>query len=267
MKRRNLPLVRAAVINLPELPKGSDLTVTGRYARANFGRPRPNVVVIAPHPDDDIIGCGGVLLRLAARGARIGVTYVTDGSASHPNSLRFPPAVLRDVREAEARAALRSLGIRRAPQFLRAPDSALATLGPEQRRTLVAALAQRIRALRAQLVFAPWPRDPHPDHVATAALAAQALADCGRRPRVYYYRVWLPVRGAAGDRPDRAEASVQDVALTPADVERKRVAIMHHRSQTGTLIDDDPAGFCIDAELLSGWLTPFERFYQLHGIG
>jgi LmbE family N-acetylglucosaminyl deacetylase len=222
---------------------------------------RTNVVVISPHPDDDVIGCGGTLLRLARRGARIGVTYVTDGSASHVKSKRFPPDVLRSVRESEARAALRSLGIRTEPQFLRAPDSRLAEVGAPERQRLVAAVARRIAALRAHIVFAPWPRDPHPDHVATAAIVADALAVSGRRASVYFYAVWLPIRGNDAEQPQAVEATVRDVHLASSDVLRKRTAIGHHRSQTGALIDDDPEGFCIDAELLEQWLVPLERFY------
>jgi LmbE family N-acetylglucosaminyl deacetylase len=229
---------------------------------ARRGRLPLRVLVIAPHPDDDAIGCGGTLTRLAARGARIAVTYVTDGSASHVKSKRFPPAVLRDVREGEARAALRVLGVRGRPQFLRAPDSGLADVAGTERERIVRALAGRIVSLRARVIFWPWPRDPHPDHVATAQLAREALAACGRHADVYFYRVWLPVRGVADDRPGAAEAEAIDVVLDLAEIAAKRAAILAHRSQTGALIDDDPAGFCIDAELLATWLTPSERFYR-----
>ncbi len=221
------------------------------------------MAVIAPHPDDDAIGCGGTIARLAARGARIHVLYVTDGSASHVKSKRFPPAVLRDRREDEARAALRRLGIRTTPLFLRAPDSGLAALGAAARAELIARVARWITLARADVVFAPWPRDPHPDHVATAEIVAAALPHGGRRPAVYGYGVWLPVRGDDTDRPGRFEARASEVRLAPHDVERKRAAILEHRSQTGTLIDDDPDGFVIDAALLATWLVPVERFYRL----
>jgi len=229
-------------------------------------RPRTRVVVVAPHPDDDAIGCGGTLARLAGRGARIGVVYVTDGAASHPKSKRFPPSVLRDVREAEACAALRRLGVRGEPEFLRAPDSGLAQLETDKRRELVAAVARRIARLRANVVFAPWPRDPHPDHVATAAIVRDALAICGRRPVVYSYPVWLAVRGAAAEQPRSDEAQPRDIALSASELARKRAAVMEHRSQIGVLIDDDPDGFCIDDGMLDTWLTPVERFYVASGM-
>jgi LmbE family N-acetylglucosaminyl deacetylase len=222
---------------------------------------RANVLVIAPHPDDDAIGCGGTLTRLAARGARVAVTYVTDGSASHLKSERFPPAVLRAVREDEARAALRCLGVFGEPQFLRAPDGGLAQLDARARARLIEAVAARIVAVRAQLVFAPWLRDPHPDHVVTAEIVAAAFGICARRPQLYWYGVWLPVRGVAADQPEGADIRQCSIGLTAAELARKRAAIMEHRSQTGVLIDDDPDGFRITEDLLETWLTPVERFY------
>lgn len=249
------------------LAASSGLSMSASYpppdrAVATRRTPRINVVVVAPHPDDDAIGCGGILARLAARGARIGVIYVTDGSASHPNSRRFPPVVLRDIREREALGALRRLGVRTAPVFLRAPDSGLAALGTAARAQLSARIAASVTARGGRVVFVPWLRDPHPDHVATAELVDAALATLERPPEVLHYRVWLPVRGASRDEPSEREADTFDLALTPHEIARKRSAILAHRSQTGALVDDDPAGFVIGDELLAGWLAPFERFYR-----
>ncbi len=230
------------------------------WARQKTARLR--ILVVAPHPDDDAIGCGGTLARLAARGAHIAVTYVTDGSASHPRSVRFPPAVLRDIREDEARAALAALGVRCTPQFLRAPDSGLERLDERARATLVGALARRIARSRANIIFAPWLRDPHPDHVVTATLVDAALARGERRPSLYSYRVWLPVRGERADAPSCDEATLLEVVLNGTELARKRNALSMHRSQLGEVVDDDPDGFCIDDALLATWLTPSERFYR-----
>ena len=230
-----------------------------RHARR---RARRRVLVIAPHPDDDAIGCGGTLARLARRRARISVVYVTDGGASHVKSQRFPPAKIRDLREAEARNALRVLGLRTAPRFLRAPDGELAALCATDRTAIVAALAAALERTRAQVVFVPWARDPHPDHIAVAALADVAIAASRRRPVVYAYGVWLTVRGTAADAPP-PDALAVDVRLSPGELTRKRSAIREHRTQLGEVIDDDPDGFCIDEALLAQWLTPCERFFRV----
>ena len=221
----------------------------------------PRVLVIAPHPDDDTIGCGGTLARLAGRGSRIDVTYVTDGSRSH-TSRRFSREMLRDLREDEARMALARLGIPVEPQFMRAPDGSLGDLEDFERGWIVDELAQRIASTRADIVFAPWLRDPHPDHVATAWLVDAALATAATRPRLLWYTVWLPVRGDTGDIVRHDEAVSLAISLNASELERKRDAIMAHRSQTTNLIDDDPHGFRIDARMLATWLAPSERFYS-----
>ena len=66
-------------------------------------------VVLAPHPDDESLGCGGLLARLAAHGVPARVVVVTDGAQSHPGSAAYPPERLRALREAEARAAVAAL--------------------------------------------------------------------------------------------------------------------------------------------------------------
>ena len=65
-----------------------------------------SVLVVSPHPDDDVIGCGGTLARLAERGTPCTVAYVTDGSQSYPGSAAFAPERIARIREAEARQAL-----------------------------------------------------------------------------------------------------------------------------------------------------------------
>ena len=65
-----------------------------------------NALVIAPHPDDESLGCGGTIALLRQRGYSVHVLFVSDGTMSHPNSPAYPAERLRKVREAEALDAL-----------------------------------------------------------------------------------------------------------------------------------------------------------------
>ena len=69
-------------------------------------------VVVAPHPDDEVLASGGMLAMLAARGDPLLVVGVTDGDASHPGSARWTPEQLAAFRHAEALAGLAQLGIK-----------------------------------------------------------------------------------------------------------------------------------------------------------
>jgi len=191
---------------------------------------------------------------------------VTDGSASHPRSKRFPPHVLRDVREREARAGLRVLGVAAEPAFLRVRDGTAANLRGSARDRVVRALAAALVASRCEVVFGPWPGEPHPDHVAAARLLESALALCPRPPQLWTYAVWLDEFGTPDDRPPM-DVPFVDVALDARERAVKRAAILAHRSQSSDLIDDDPEGFRISPELLERWLCRAERFWRIDPAG
>jgi len=220
------------------------------------------ISVVAPHPDDDAIGCGGTLFRAVAGGADVAVVYVTDGSASHPRSKRFPPHVLRDVREREARAGLRALGIAAEPAFLRVRDGTAGDLRGRARERVVRALADSLVASRCEVVFGPWPGEPHPDHAAAARLLESALALCPRPPELWTYAVWLDEFGSPDGRPT-ADVPFVEFPLDTHERAAKRAAILAHRSQTSDLIDDDPEGFRISPELLERWVCRAERFWPI----
>jgi LmbE family N-acetylglucosaminyl deacetylase len=218
------------------------------------------IFVVSPHPDDDAIGCGGAIARCVESGARVSVAYVTDGAASHPGSKRFPPESVRAIREAEAVSALRLLGVAGDPIFFRLPDGRLGDLDREQKEWAVASLETALRASACDFVFAPWPREPHPDHAASASFVREALLRFTEPPGLLWYAVWLDVFGRSADRPHPGVPNLT-IHLSLDERARKRSAIMAHVSQTTRLIDDDPNGFCATADVLEQWLQPVERYY------
>ena len=66
--------------------------------------------VVAPHPDDESLGCGGAIALLTRFGLSVSVLFISDGTKSHPTSRKYPMLRLRDLRESEAREALARLG-------------------------------------------------------------------------------------------------------------------------------------------------------------
>lgn len=139
------------------------------------------VLVVAPHPDDETIGCGGTAALLAARGAE--VTVVVTSSGEHSVASPEGPVEVSRQRRAEAVAACRALGTR-PPVFLGLPDGAVG----RNVATLTRRLDEVMAGVRPQVVFAPWPLDGHADHQAVAA----ALADCDlpAECEVWTYEVW-----------------------------------------------------------------------------
>jgi len=216
-----------------------------------------SLVVVAPHPDDDVLGCGALIARAAQR-MPVRVVYVTDGAASHRGSAAFPPAVLKDVREHEARRGLRRLGVAAAPRFLEWPDGTVPRADDGEAAPLLDALAAAIPDDEKLAVAYPWRRDPHPDHRAVASLVEMVLRD-RRRVARFAYTVWLDVRGEDTDAPQPDEGIAVTVDSRPW-LPAKLAALREHRSQLGNLITDAVEAFELPVALLTRALGPFERF-------
>jgi N-acetylglucosamine malate deacetylase 1 len=131
------------------------------------------VLVIAPHPDDEVLGCGGTIARFAGQGQSVTVAIVTRGTPL------FPASQVRQVR-AEARKAARQLGVKKL-EFLDLPVTTLHLI-PEHK--LNAAFCRLVNQVRPQTVFVPFPGDRHEDHRQIFDAAMVAMRPDNRRPRV-----------------------------------------------------------------------------------
>ncbi|MEO8215848.1 MAG: PIG-L family deacetylase [Acidobacteriota bacterium] len=150
------------------------------------------LLVLAPHPDDEVIGCGGLIEQHVRERRRVRVLIATDGSAAH-GSKEQPD--LAAVRKAEAIEGLRILGAP-APQFLGFTDRQLSDAGED----LIAALRKEIREFSPDLIALPSPIEIHPDHVAlTRAFVDLVQSEVDRLGslavcRVAFYEVSQPIR-------------------------------------------------------------------------
>lgn len=185
------------------------------------------LLVVAPHPDDETLCCGGVIQRVVRAGGRVAVLWLTSGDAARINLILsgrslFPgTAVARELGEqrmAEARAATTRLGVAGTGQlFLGYPDGGLQELLGRHRTepyispTTGAAAVPYPAALypghaytgeslerdflavlgRVQptLILAPTPLDTHPDHRAAGLLVQLLAPQLARAPPVRYWIV------------------------------------------------------------------------------
>ncbi len=161
------------------------------------------VLCLAPHPDDEVLGCGGALALHAAQGDAVRVVLVSDGGAGGDPEARL----------AESRAAAAELGL----DDVRCLGLADGRLGAAW--DLVQRLREAIDEHAPDVVYAPSPFEHHPDHRAVSAAAMAALA-AGPRRTVMLYGVNAPVPHAA----------LVDVTAVGA---RKRAALERFASQRG----------------------------------
>lgn len=220
-------------------------------------------VVLAPHPDDESIGCGGAIRLLRDAGLPVRVVFASDGAGSHPSSRRYPAEALRALREREALEALAILGVvKDDARFLGLPDRFVP--GHDDPRfadavtALVAALAS---PWTPETVLVPWRRDPHGDHRATWQIATAAVDRLPARPRIVEYPVWVWDIGSPGNHPTSGEVEAWRLDIT-AVIPAKRAAIYAHRSQTTALIDDDPDGFRLPETMLERATRPWEVYCE-----
>lgn len=193
------------------------------------------VLVLAPHPDDDVLGCGGLMAACAAAAIPVRVVYLTDGKLSHFGSRRWPAHEIADARQHEAVLGAQCVGMDpSALSFLRIPDATL-LFNPQANRRALAALHALDAQLHFKCIVTSWLHDPHPDHVGAARLAQRFCAvrkDC----RLLHYPIWgrfLPDGLQLRDRPWRAARL--DIG---AHLETKRAALAAHRTQMTPMIND-----------------------------
>jgi LmbE family N-acetylglucosaminyl deacetylase len=212
-------------------------------------------LVLAPHPDDESLGCGGLIAAACDAGLAPVVVILTDGSASHPGSQQYPPPKLRALREQEAVCATAALGLpRRNLYFMRARDTCLPASGPVF-DTHVVRLGEIGRRHGCGIVLAPWLGDPHCDHETAAIIATKLSTTYGWALISYPVWGWLREGEELFDEPRqgwRLEISSQ--------IARKQAAIAAHQSQYGDLIHDSPAGFKLPPDLLRIFARSFEVY-------
>ena len=147
------------------------------------GSRHERVLVIAPHPDDESVGCAGTLIRHRDAGDFVRVAVVTDGSGSR--ALGFDPASMAEQRHREASAAAARLGADLDWMALREDG-----WSDQDGRT---AIGRVLADVDPTIVYAPSNIDFHPEHRRVARALAASLSVCDRKPEVRIYAVQVPL--------------------------------------------------------------------------
>ena len=223
----------------PYLKSSGLLQVSGVYNRSAMvwepGAER--IVVLAPHMDDETIGCGGTLALHAQRGAKVTVVFLTDGrgGSSKLSTLAREEREqaqrrLIETRKQEARLALTELGIGEMI-CLDAQDGALgADTGVAQR------LRSILKERRPHLVYLPFYLEEHGDHRAVSKVLLDAVSGTDLQFQCVGYEVWTPLFPNCLVRIDRtmplkkAALSKYVSQLAEADYLHACVGLNAHRS-------------------------------------
>ena len=207
--------------------------------------PMQPTVVIAPHPDDETLGAGGLIAMQRRRGVPVEIVAVTDGEAAYVDAIG-----LGEIRRGEQEAAVAELGVE---------ASAIVRLGlPDGKVTASeSALIELIRPLVGTGTFlvAPWAGDTHPDHEACGRVAEQLARDAGMTLASYMFWAWH--RKSADEL---TALPLYRLELDAGIQAARNAALAHHRSQ----LDWKTGSPVLPDSLLEPARRPFETFI-IHG--
>ncbi|MEB3291959.1 MAG: PIG-L family deacetylase [Synechococcales bacterium] len=163
------------------------------------------IVVVAPHPDDEVFGCGGLIALKRSQGIPVNVIFLTDGGASHSGLVEMERQTLVTTRHREALNALSILGVgAEQVHFLNYPDGELANLPAEQTQAAIAQLQQRLQACQPGAVYVTHAGDRSSDHEVAYRWVKQTIdswhsePETRPQPLLYEYPIWILWDGIVG---------------------------------------------------------------------
>lgn len=146
-----------------------------------------NVLVLAPHPDDEVFGCGGAIMQHVAQGDTVRVLILTDGAAAIPHPDEDSRLLYITLRQQESQRAAQILGYGQ-PEFWEFSDRAL----PNDER-VIQRLQHYLTQHHIHHVYAPSTFEIHPDHLTAAHLAVEVVKRSGGAVSLSMYEVGMPL--------------------------------------------------------------------------
>lgn len=188
------------------------------------------VVVISPHPDDDVIGCGGIMRKRVIEGAEVHNIYLSSGeNGGRPEGRSLDEHSA--LREEEAAVASQILGTKMA-HFLRAPDGQVGTVAwlPERLQLLLERITQghfeQVPEGDIDELYVTHHGEVHPDHAAAAGIMQSLWNYVPVIKHILEYEVWTPL------------PTFNCVADITAEAGMKRAAIRCHKTQAQNAFDE-----------------------------
>ncbi len=173
-------------------------------------------LVLAPHPDDESIGCGGTIRLINDSNGSVDVIYMTHGEQGRQAGGSFDKeseTQFGERRAEEAKVACSQLGIK-GITFLSGRDGLL-----RDSTTLARDIASQLDAQNYDIIFCPWPYDSHSDHEATYKHLRRAMQLCAQPVKsIWLYEVWSPLHA-------------NRIINVDATIDQKISALRSYRSQ------------------------------------
>ncbi|MDH5482953.1 MAG: PIG-L family deacetylase [Candidatus Bathyarchaeota archaeon] len=148
------------------------------------------IIVFAPHPDDETLGCGGTIAKKISEGYEVLVVVITDGRHSFSKGLGIDsdpaPEEVKEIRRDEVKRATKILGVQEENlAFLNFVDGTLEESESEVQEKVINILRENTPLE----IYFPYEKDCHPDHRATNRIVSNAVNKLGIEPIDYRYMI------------------------------------------------------------------------------
>jgi LmbE family N-acetylglucosaminyl deacetylase len=215
------------------------------------------IIVFSPHPDDDILACGGTIANKVREGYDVFVVYMTDGRNSHSHSLGITtdptPEQLKEIRRDEATYAQDLLGVKAQNLFfLDFEDGALQSFIPQAAEEVKSILTN----IKPREIYYPIEVDQHPDHKATSAIIELALTQTPMNLLRFGYVVWPSDETRLTDLGSITKIHINEV------LDLKKGAVNKHRSQVEALFPSQQRPV-LEPKFVEGFFTDYEEFLNI----
>lgn len=211
-----------------------------------------HLVVLAAHPDDETLGCGGAIALAAEQAIPVTLVLATAGEASHPDSPTLRPAELAAIRLAEDDRALNLLAPGSRREFLAQPD------GHVDDDAVLEHLVDLIGDGATTLLLSPWHADGHRDHEACGRAARVAAHRTGAR--TLQYPIWWFHWGEPRAEAARV-AGAEWIELSDRTLARKSLAIAQHLTQVQPLSPRPGDEVMLSPHFLDNFNQPREIYF------
>jgi len=219
------------------------------------------ILVVSPHPDDETLGCGGLIALCARARHAVSILAMTNGEASHPGD-QIWQRKLGQIRQQEQLSALRTLGVPNPDVIsLALPDGWLYRLRSDKANDVSALIEASMKSRNIKTLFVPAIDDCHSDHQETAKLLARVATNYPVK-YVFSYQIWPPANRSAQVSSNEVGYSLNILKVLTL----KKQAIAEFRSQLGDIEPAHTEGFRIPQVLLDKKLQAQESFALIRNI-
>lgn len=221
-------------------------------------------LVVATHPDSEVMGCGGAIALLREMGYRVHVLFMCDGSQTYPHGQDSTATYQADLQKYEVEMAMSSLGVsHESITFLDLRDSLVPGRHQEGFEKVVQLCHKKIADFIPDTVLIPWRYNKQQDHQAVWQIMQEALRQEHYRYNVIEYALKPWLEDEQLGLLAYAEHSPWRLDSKPV-LEHKIKALSRYHTKEISFFEDETREIILNSELLSHMTHPWEIFLQTH---